>query len=100
MPSEYARASVKPLRRDTASPWPTMMDDRMGSIGRTQGVNDSSRPPSRNRPTTRGRLPERSASALRSPESSAALGAVADAGAAATLGVAVAAADAPPGASA
>ncbi|MBL0090621.1 MAG: hypothetical protein IPP44_29515 [Ideonella sp.] len=39
---------------------PTMMDDRIGSIGSTQGVNDSSSPASANTPATASRLRERS----------------------------------------
>ena len=35
-----------------------MIDDKMGSIGSTQGVNDSSRPATRNTPAMVSRLPD------------------------------------------
>src|SRR5215470_1032884 len=51
-PNAYASASVKPRTlpgsvrppSGRAAPCPTMIDDRIGSIGSTQGVKLSSRP--------------------------------------------------------
>ncbi len=63
MPSAYASASVKPRQRVTLSPWPTMMDDRIGTIGNTQGVSDSSRPATKNSGTINASRPPRSAEA-------------------------------------
>src|SRR5450830_87119 len=44
MPREYALDSRKPRLRVTLAPSPTMMDDRIGIIGNTQGVNERPRP--------------------------------------------------------
>ena len=35
---------MKPLRLVMPLPWPTMMPERIGIIGNTQGVSESSRP--------------------------------------------------------
>src|SRR5471030_2284011 len=56
MPRQYASASEKPRLRETA-PSPTMIDDRMGTIGSTHGVNDSSRPKARKARPMRHTLP-------------------------------------------
>src|SRR3954470_18109416 len=56
-----------------------MIDDRIGSIGSTQGVNDSSTPASRNTPATVNRLRDCSALAKR-PVSGAAAGGAARVG--------------------
>src|SRR5437868_3319428 len=88
MPSEYASASPKPRARDTAPLLPTMIDDRIGTIGSTQGVNDSSRPATRNTPATVNRLPERSADSTRAPAEPVAAGAAAGGVAVATVAAA------------
>ena len=44
MPSTYDSDSRKPRCVDTVPPWPAMMLDRIGTIGSTHGVNDSSSP--------------------------------------------------------
>src|SRR5512134_3489919 len=61
MPSEYASASEKPRALDTGPPRPTMMDERMGIIGNTHGVNARPRPSSMKRPITSAVLPDFSA---------------------------------------
>ena len=43
---------------------PTMMDDRIGNIGSTQGVNDSSKPATKNTPSTTHVRPLRSAPSM------------------------------------
>ena len=45
---------LKPRRRDTGAPWPTMIDDRIGTIGSTQGVKPNSRPATRKLASTVG----------------------------------------------
>ena len=45
-------------------PWPTMMPDKIGIIGNTQGVKDSSRPKPKKLATTHQKLP---AQELRDP---------------------------------
>ncbi len=46
--------------RDGVSLLPAMIDDRIGSIGSTQGVNDNSRPITKNAPSTSQKRPLRS----------------------------------------
>src|SRR5919205_896500 len=75
MPREYASARPKPRARDTGPLAPTMIDDRIGTIGSTQGVNESSRPATRKTPATVSRLPERSADSTRPLAGSALAGA-------------------------
>src|SRR5450830_493201 len=48
MPCEYVSDSRKPRLRLVWAPSPTMIEDRIGTIGNTQGVNDRPRPSSRN----------------------------------------------------
>jgi hypothetical protein len=59
MPCTYVNASEKPRIGVTLSPWPTMMPDRIGIIGNTQGVNDSSMPMPKKVASTANRLPSR-----------------------------------------
>ncbi len=58
--NDKARAMVMPR------PWPTMILDRMGIMGNTQGVNASSRPKRKNEASTRGVLPLAREPAIRS----------------------------------
>src|SRR5258706_14045890 len=44
MPSTYAADSATARTRVRPAPWPTMMPDRIGSIGSTQGENASASP--------------------------------------------------------
>ena len=44
MASTYTRDSQKAFMVVILSPWPTMMPDRIGNIGSTQGVKASSSP--------------------------------------------------------
>ena len=48
MPCTYVNASEKLRARVTSSPWPTMMPERIGIIGSTHGVSDSTRPATKN----------------------------------------------------
>src|SRR6185437_8463375 len=50
MPSTYAAASPRPRQREGRAAPPSTRADTMGIMGNTQGVNDSSRPSSRNTP--------------------------------------------------
>src|SRR3954462_2281913 len=60
MPSTYVSDSAKPRRGETA-PWPTMMLDRIGTIGSTQPVNATPRPPKKNPPSSAAHEPVTSA---------------------------------------
>ena len=64
MPREYASASAKPLARPTGPVCPAISELSIGSIGRTQGVNDSSRPASQKTPSVWSRFPEASAALM------------------------------------
>src|SRR5690349_15974035 len=80
MPNEYDAASAKPRPRETpplgappAAPadagvgvpaWPTMIDETIGSIGNTHGVNESSTPARKNAPTTDQNAPPRSTASI------------------------------------
>ena len=48
MPCTYVKASEKPRMRVTLAPCPTMMPERIGIIGSTHGVSDSSNPAPKN----------------------------------------------------
>ena len=84
MPNEYDAASAKPRRREMPAPvsaapgpaaaldpanamlelpvlaWPTMIDETIGNMGNTHGVNDSSRPAMKKAPTIGQNEPLRS----------------------------------------
>src|SRR5438552_943638 len=66
MPCTYVNAREKPRDTLTFSPWPTMMPDRMGIIGNTQGVRERSKPKPKKVPRTRSKLPSRISIAKRS----------------------------------
>ena len=57
MPNEYAPASSSPRRREGRDSVPTINEDKIGNMGNTQGVNDSSTPKPKNTATTRHTLP-------------------------------------------
>src|ERR1044071_6781629 len=63
MPCTYVKASENPRHGVMRSPWPTMMPDRIGIIGSTHGVSDSTRPPRKKRPTRTAMLPWRTIAA-------------------------------------
>ena len=44
MPSTYDSDNKKPRCAETVPPWPAMMLDRIGTIGSTHGVSESSSP--------------------------------------------------------
>jgi len=74
IPSTYARDSAKALRAVTLLPWLAIIPERIGTIGNTQGVNESSKPRPKNVASTRSRLPlwinraSRSCSEMTPPE--------------------------------
>src|SRR5450830_434729 len=57
MPSAYVTDSKLPRARLDWAPSPTMIDDRIGTIGNTQGVNDKPRPSRKNSDNTVSNLP-------------------------------------------
>src|SRR3569832_2192769 len=57
MPSAYITDSISPRPREVVDLSPTMIDDRIGTIGSTHGVNASPRPSSRNSGTITSSLP-------------------------------------------
>ena len=57
---------TKTLLRLTGPVCPAINDDRMGTMGSTQGVKASSKPASQNTPTVRNKLPEASVDAIES----------------------------------
>src|SRR5258707_14804038 len=57
MPRTYIADSVKPRHRVTLLPWPAIIPDRIGIIGKTQGVNDRSSPNPRKLAMTSQKLP-------------------------------------------
>src|SRR5471030_3370791 len=61
MPSEYVTDNSRPRPRLLLAPSPTMIDDRMGTIGNTQGVNDRPRPSKANSGRMASSLPDLSA---------------------------------------
>src|SRR6516164_3181492 len=114
MPNEYDAASAKPRPRDTppggtslapfaparfgvgAPPaWPTMIDETIGSIGSTHGVNDSSNPATKNAPTIDQNAPPRSTASIPDDSVGAAAGAAFE-GASAAAAVAAAGVTSPP----
>ena len=57
MPSAYVSDSSKPRERLTLAPSPMMIEDKIGTIGSTHGVNARPRPSSMNRGTMTSSLP-------------------------------------------
>ena len=64
-PGRRCRVSSSVWLRLTWWPWPTMIPDRIGIIGNTQGVNDNSRPKPKKLATTPQKLLSRSSCAIR-----------------------------------
>src|SRR5450830_1075040 len=90
MPREYALDSSRPRWRVTLAPSPTMMDDRIGIIGNTQGVNERPRPSRKKAGTISISLPPPSKRArLPSSDTGAGLTGAAATGANLTAGAAV-----------
>src|SRR5579872_2420674 len=57
MPKTYIADKVNPRNRVTLRPWPAINPARMGIMGRTQGVNDRSKPKPRKLTMTSQKLP-------------------------------------------
>src|SRR5258706_6025825 len=57
MTRTFIGSSVKPRHRVTLLPWPAIIPDRIGIIGKTQGVNDRSSPNPRKLAMTSQKLP-------------------------------------------
>src|SRR5690606_30746039 len=66
MPSTYDSDSENARPVDVCAPWPAMMPERIGTIGSTQGVNESNRPRPKNVAPTRSHESERISAARRS----------------------------------